>query len=76
MEARNVLVLRYLPAMRRYIAALLRGGPDADDVTHDVVVRLLSGDFAGADPARGRFRDLLKTAIRNIVRNQIGRAHV
>jgi RNA polymerase sigma-70 factor (ECF subfamily) len=70
MEARNVLVLRYLPAMRRYIAALLRGGPDADDVTHDVVVRLLSGDFAGADPARGRFRDLLKTAIRNMVRNR------
>jgi RNA polymerase sigma-70 factor (ECF subfamily) len=73
MEARNVLVLRYLPAMRRYIAALLHGGPDADDVTHDVVVRLLAGDFAGADPARGRFRDLLKTAIRNMVRNRWAR---
>jgi RNA polymerase sigma-70 factor (ECF subfamily) len=42
-------------------------------VTHDVVVRLLGGDFAGADPARGRFRDLLKTAIRNMVRNRWAR---
>jgi hypothetical protein len=33
------------------------------------MVRLLRGDFAGADPSRGRFRDLLKTAVRNMVRN-------
>jgi len=46
---------------------------DADDATHDVVVRLLAGDFAGADPGRGRFRDLLKTAIRNMVRNRWAR---
>lgn len=72
-EARNALVLRYLPVIRRYIGALLQNDQDADDVTHDVVVRLLGGDFAGADPARGRFRDLLKTAIRNMVRNRWAR---
>ena len=72
-QARNALVLRYVPAIRRYIGALLRSDEDADDVTHDVVVRLLAGDFAGADPARGRFRDLLKTAIRNMVRNRWAR---
>jgi RNA polymerase sigma factor (sigma-70 family) len=72
-EARNALVLRYVPAIRRYIGALLQNDEDADDVTHDVVVRLLGGDFAGADPARGRFRDLLKTAIRNMVRNRWAR---
>ena len=31
--------------------------------------RILKGDFAGADPDRGRFRDLLKVAVRNMVRN-------
>jgi RNA polymerase sigma-70 factor (ECF subfamily) len=68
-EARNALVLRYLPAVRRYVRALVQNEQDAEDLTQDVVVRLLAGDFAGADPHRGRFRDLLKVAIRNMVRN-------
>ena len=50
-------------------AALQGNDADADDVTHDVVVRLLTGDFAGADPQRGHFRKLLKTAVMNMVRN-------
>jgi len=69
-EARHTLVLRYLPAIRRYVGAMLERDQDADDVTQDVVVRLLAGDFAGADPERGRFRDFLKVAIRNMVRNR------
>ena len=68
--ARSVLVLRYLPAVRRYVAAILQNDQDADDVTQDIVLRLLAGDFAGADPQRGRFRDLLKAAIRNMIRNR------
>ena len=40
-----------------------------DELAQDVVVRLLRGDSAGADPDRGRFRDLLKVAVRNMVRN-------
>jgi len=68
--ARHGLVLRYLPAIRRYVGALLQRDQDADDVTHDVVVRLLAGDFAGADPNRGRFRDLLRVAIHNMIRNR------
>lgn len=69
-QARNALVLRYLPALRRYIGAIVQNAADADDITHDVVLRLLAGDFGGADPSRGRFRDLLKTALRNMVRNR------
>jgi len=69
-EARNALALRYLPAIRRYIRALVQNDQDADDIAHDVVVRLLAGDFGVADPARGRFRDLLKVAVRNMVRNR------
>jgi RNA polymerase sigma-70 factor (ECF subfamily) len=68
-DARNALVLRYLPAVRRYVGGIVRNDADADDLTQDILTRLLAGDFAGADPARGRFRDFLKTAIRNSVRN-------
>jgi RNA polymerase sigma factor (sigma-70 family) len=67
--ARNALVLRYLPAIRRYVGAILRNDHEADDVAQDVLVRLLSGDFAAADPERGRFRDFLKVAIRNMTLN-------
>lgn len=68
-EARQALVLRYLPAIRRYVAAIVRQDDLAQDMTQEVVVRLMSGGFSGADPHRGRFRDLLKTAIRNLIRN-------
>jgi RNA polymerase sigma factor (sigma-70 family) len=68
-EARSALVLRYLPAVRRYVGGIVRNDSDADDLTQDILTKFLSGDFAGADPSRGRFRDLLKIAIRNHVRN-------
>ena len=71
--ARNALVLRYLPAVRRYVGAILQNDQEAEDMTQDVLVRLLAGDFAGADIERGRFRDLLKVAIRNMIRNRWSR---
>ena len=68
-EARKALVLRYAGAIRRYVGAVMRNDADADEVAQEVVVRMLRGDFHGADPERGRFRDLLKTAARNMVRD-------
>jgi RNA polymerase sigma factor (sigma-70 family) len=62
-------VLRYAAAIRRYLAGMLNDPDEADEVAQDAMVRLLKGDFAGADPDRGRFRDLLKTAVRNMVRD-------
>ncbi len=67
--ARGVLVLRYAKAVRAYVGGMLKNREDADELAQEVVVRLLKGDFAGADPTRGRFRDLLKTAARNMVRH-------
>ncbi len=67
--ARSVLVLRYAKAVRSYVGGMLKDATDADELAQDVIVRLLKGDFAGADPTRGRFRDLLKTAARNMVRH-------
>ena len=68
-DARQALVMRYSPAIRSYVKAMTRDDEEADEISQDVVVRLLQGDFAGADPQRGRFRDLLKVAVRNMVRN-------
>lgn len=68
-EARRLLVMRYAPAIRRYLGGILRNDDDADEIAQDIMLRLMRGDFAGADPGRGRFRDLLKTALRNMVRN-------
>jgi RNA polymerase sigma-70 factor (ECF subfamily) len=73
-SARHFLVVRYGPAVRTYVGAILRNPHDADELAQDVVLRLLRGDFARADPDRGRFRDLLKTAIRNMVRNHADKA--
>jgi RNA polymerase sigma factor (sigma-70 family) len=68
-EARQTLVLRYSSAIRRYVGAMTGNQEDSHEIAQDVIVKLLQGDFAGADVERGRFRDLLKTAIRNMVRN-------
>lgn len=71
--ARNSLVMRYAPAIRRFVQIVVRDPQLADELSQDAMVRLLKGDFAGADPDRGRFRDLLKTAIRNMARNHWAR---
>jgi hypothetical protein len=68
-KARGELVLRYAPAIRSYVAALVKQREDAEDLVQDVLVRMMAGDFAGADPARGRFRDLLKVALRHMACN-------
>ncbi len=68
-EARRLLLMRYAPAIRRYLGGIVRNENEADELSQDVMLRLMRGDFGGADPGRGRFRDLLKTAIRNMVRS-------
>lgn len=67
--ARHALVMKYAPAIRRFVQIVVRDETMADELAQDAIVRLLKGDFAGADPRRGRFRDLLKTALRNMARN-------
>lgn len=73
--ARQVLVLRYAKSIRRYVGGIVRNSEDADELAQEVVMRLMKGDFAGADPTRGRFRDLLKTATRNMVHNHWAKAN-
>jgi RNA polymerase sigma factor (sigma-70 family) len=72
-DARRALVMRYAPAIRRFVQIVVRDPQLADELSQDAMVRLLKGDFSGANPARGRFRDLLKTAVRNMARNHWAR---
>src|SRR5690242_17562975 len=63
------LLLRYYGAAYRYILGLVREAQAAEELAQDFAVRILRGDFQGANPERGRFRDFLKTALRNQVRD-------
>jgi DNA-directed RNA polymerase specialized sigma24 family protein len=66
--ARDALALRYNGAIRSYVGALVKEEHDADELAQEALVRILRGTFSGADPQRGRFRDLLKVAVQNLVR--------
>ena len=68
-EAKQTLVMRYASSIKSYVRAMTGSEHEADELSQDVMVRILQGDFAGADPNRGRFRDLLKVAVRNMVKN-------
>ncbi len=58
-------VLRYAPAVRKYLDALLRDPHDADEVAQEFLLHVFQHGFPHASPDRGRFRDYLKRAVRN-----------
>lgn len=64
--ARNELMQRYHGAAYRYLVASLRDVDRADEVFQEFALRFARGDFRNADP--GRFRQYLKTALINLVR--------
>src|SRR5262249_25126889 len=58
-------VMRYAPAIRRYLAAILRDPHDLDDVIQEVLLKVVKGGLVSEEQVRGLFRDYLKAAIRN-----------
>jgi DNA-directed RNA polymerase specialized sigma24 family protein len=72
------VVLRYGPAVRSYIQALVRDEHDADDVAQELFLRVLRRGLSWAGGGRGRFRDYLKAVARHVaidlVRARAGRA--
>lgn len=58
-------VLRYVPAARRYLHALLKQAELVDEVMQDFLLRVVQRGFQHARPDRGRFRDYLKTTLRH-----------
>src|SRR5215213_3027567 len=65
-EAQQAILDRYRPAIQRYLRACLDADA-AEEVLQEFQVRFVQGNFRNADPERGRFRDLLKTALRNLI---------
>jgi RNA polymerase sigma factor (sigma-70 family) len=65
--AQQAILLRYRPAVFRYLCACLGNTYDAEEVCQEFSLRLIRGDFRNADPEKGRFRDLLKTALYHLI---------
>jgi hypothetical protein len=58
-------MLRYGPAIQRYLSALIKNPHDVEEVLQDFLLRGLQRGFVRTESLRGRFRDYLKTAVRN-----------
>ena len=65
--AQREIVLRYCRAVYHYLLAATRDVHAADDLAQEFALRFLRGDFQRADPAKGRFRDFLKTSLHHLV---------
>src|SRR5207237_4368646 len=65
--ARAAMLQRYGGAVHRYLLAVARDPDVADDLAQEFALRFLRGDLRRADPARGRFRDLVKTVLLHLV---------
>jgi len=66
-KAQERVLQRYRSPIYRYLRACLGSENAADEVLSDFDTKFLRGDFRNASPERGRFRDLLKTVLRNLV---------
>ncbi len=59
------VVVRYAPAIRSYLEAILRNSNDADEVAQEFALHVMNHKFDKASPDRGRFRDYVKVSARN-----------
>jgi DNA-directed RNA polymerase specialized sigma24 family protein len=61
------LMHRYCGAVYRYLAGAVRDEDVALELFQEFAMRFLRGDFRRADPAKGRFRDYVRTALIHLV---------
>jgi DNA-directed RNA polymerase specialized sigma24 family protein len=67
-------VLRYYRAVYRYFMGIVRQQDRAEELAQQFALRFVQGDFQQhARPELGRFRDFLKTCLRNMARDIIRR---
>jgi RNA polymerase sigma-70 factor (ECF subfamily) len=63
------LLMRYYRAAFRYLIGITKSPDVAEELAQDFAVRFMRGDFRKLDQERGRFRDFLKTVLRNLCRD-------
>src|SRR5262249_50527511 len=63
----QLLMERYCGAVYRYLLRAVRDPHVAEDLTQEFALRFIRGLFRQADPARGRFRDYVKTSLFHLV---------
>src|SRR4051812_24331542 len=65
--------LRYAPAIRKYLEAMLRDADDAAEATQEFLLKGLRLGLVEPTHLRGRFREYLKGAVRNTALNCLRR---
>ena len=65
--ARQLLIERYGAPVRRYLRAAVSDADAADDLAQEFALALVRGEFRGADPERGRFRNYVKSVLFHLV---------
>ena len=65
--AKLEVLRKYLVCVYQYICGATKDHHVAEDLAQDFALRFLRGDFRNVSPAKGRFRDYLKRALRNMV---------
>lgn len=66
-------VMRYEPAIRRYLTAILKDKDAAEEVSQDFLVRVFDKRFHADRIKTVRFRDYLKAAVRNTAMSYLRR---
>ena len=66
-HARAELLDCYAAAVQRYLIGALRSEDAANEVFQEFSLRVIRGDFRGAEPDQGRFRSYLKTCLHHLM---------
>jgi RNA polymerase sigma-70 factor (ECF subfamily) len=67
--AMSRLMCRYSGAVHRYLLKAMKNPEAAEELDQEFAVRFLRGDFKHGDPSRGRFRDYVKRAVQNLMKD-------
>jgi RNA polymerase sigma-70 factor (ECF subfamily) len=71
--AMSQLMCRYAGAVHRYLLKAMKDPDAAEELDQEFAVRFLRGDFRHGDPSRGRFRDYVKRAVQNLMKDHYRR---
>ena len=68
-NAQQRFMERYHVSVYRYFMTALRNSDAAEELFQEFSLRFVRGDFRRFDPTRGRFRDFIRVALMNLIRD-------